>query len=157
MLIIFGNAPQGGIPPSLPDLHIKDSVTDVDVPVGGVEGWDADYLQAQTICFAPMVFEDEESGVSGESDSYWTRRLSRFLVHLEFSDSGASATIRVTRQDKNDVKTVSGQNTIQATSTQNGSAYIGELKEFETFGANKMSVIVESVSAGTVNLRCAGV
>lgn len=164
MLIVFVATQDAGatteIPaPALPDLHIQDSETGAHIPVAGLEGWDADFLQAQTVCFAPMDFQQPETGkVAGDvSLQYWCRRLSRMLLRASFSDAGASATFIPLYYDKDGVESLGDPVTVTATSRMDGSLYMGRLAVIDTYGADKMAVLVESVSAGTVNLALAGV
>jgi len=155
MLILFS----GGIAPDLPDLYIRDSKSEEDTPVAGFEGWDGDFIQVQGVCNAPMDFLDPETGmVAGdETDRYWCRRLSKALVRLNFSDSGATADIRILYYDKDDVEIVGEKVTVAALSRQDGTAYMAEVAVFDTMGANQVAVLVESVSTGTVDVSLAGV
>ena len=156
MIILFSG---GQTAPELPDLHIQDSESLLHIPVGGVEGWDDDFLQAQTICFAPMDFQGEETGLTGgdETGLYWCRRLSKMLVRCSFSDSGATASIRPVYEDKDGALAIGDTVSISATSKQDGSNYMAAIVVLETYGANRMAIMVESVSAGTLNVSLAGV
>ena len=147
----------GSTPPELPDLDIADATSGVAVPVAGIEGWDDDYIQTQALCFAPLVFEAEETSLTGEGIEYWARRLSKILVRCSFSDSGATAQIRLVYKDKNDVKSFSASQSITALNIMEGGKYMADLVSFDTYGANKVSVYVESVSSGSVNIQLAGV
>ncbi|RLB91924.1 MAG: hypothetical protein DRH10_00705 [Deltaproteobacteria bacterium] len=157
MIILFTGASEEA--PLLPDLHIRDAETDELIPVGGVEGWDSDFLQAQTICFAPMNFETEETGLAaaGETNQYWCRRLSKILLRCNFSTSGANASISPLYYDSDGVEVVGDPVTINAIARQDGAAYMAAMEIFESYGANKVAFLVNSVSAGTVNLSVAGV
>jgi len=149
----------GGEAPALPDLYIKDAESGANIPVGGVEGWDDDFLQTQTVCHAPMDFQEEETGVTAayETSQYWCRRLSKVLLRVNFSDAGANASIRPLYYDKDDVEVMGDAVTVNASSRQDGSFYMAPMAIFETYGANKIAFVVESVSAGTVNISVAGV
>lgn len=158
MLIIFV-ASQGEDAPALPDLYIRDAESGVNTPVAGIEGWDDDFLQTQTICYAPMDFQDTETG-KGAADTtgqYWCRRLSKVLLRVTFSDPGANASIRPLYYDKDGLEAMGDAIAINATSRQDGSTYMAPVVVFETYGANKVAFLVESVSAGTVNISVAGV
>jgi hypothetical protein len=146
------------LPPTLPDLHIQDSENNNHIPVGGVEGWDNDYLQAQTICFAPLVFQSEIAKAGGdETDFYWCRRLSTVLVSLRFTDAGAIASIRIKYEDKNGVIAVGESMPVSATAAQDNSRYLGAIQSISTNGANRVAVIIESVSSGLVDIDIAGI
>ena len=158
MIILFV-ATQGGSvqAPSLPDLHIQDSDSGANIPVGGLEGWDSDFIQTQSLCYGPLQFESEAVDFSGESDQFWARRLSTILVRSLFSASGATATVHIVREDGNGVKSYSEPITITATSVVDGGKYHGGLIVAPTYGANKVSLNVVSVSSGTIDVRLAGV
>jgi len=162
MLILFV-ATKGGSEsaPTLRDLHVMDSENSTHVPVAGMDGWDDDFLQVQTLTFAPCELSSEAaftSGTLGDTDMFWCRRLFKGLIHASFSDSGATATIRVLWYDKNDVETVGAIVTLTAGTRQDGSSYyMAPVHEFELNGANKCAIEVVTVSAGTVNIRQAGV
>ncbi len=162
MLILFvaSNAGSGtDTAPELPDLHIQDSQSGDHIPVGGIQGWDNDYLQAQTVCKAPMVFQAEEIGKNAGDDSsmYWCRRLSNGLVKVNFTDSGANAVIYPLYEDKNGVKSIGSAITVNAKSRQDGALYMAEMLVFDLLGANKFGIYIESISVGTINVMLAGV
>jgi hypothetical protein len=145
--------------PILPDLHVRDSYLKINVPVAGVPGWDNDFLQTQTITNAPLEFSSADVGLSSGSLSteYWCRRLSKIILNMSFSDSGANATVRILRKDKNNIRCYGELRTVTALSHAVGSNYGSEIEVFESYGANKMRVLVESISSGTVDIRLAGV
>ena len=92
MLILFV-ATKGGSEsaPTLRDLHVMDSENSTHVPVAGMDGWDDDFLQVQTLTFAPCELSSEAaftSGTLGDTDMFWCRRLFKGLIHASFSDSG---------------------------------------------------------------------
>lgn len=159
MLIIFVASSGGTPPPSLPDLHIKDAESGQNVPVAGLEGWDNDFLQAQTICYAPMDFQDPETGkVAGDTtQAYWCRRLSKVLIRPLFSDAGATATITPLYYDKDNLESMGDSISISATTRQAGSDYMGRLAVVPTYGANRIAFLIETVSAGTLTLSMSGV
>ena len=158
MLIVFV-ATQGGEPPELRDLHIRDSQSGADVPVAGLDGWDDDYLQVQTLTHAPLDFQDPETGKTGgsETQQYWCRRLSKLIVKINFNTSGANASIRPMYYDKDDALVVGDAVTVNAITRQESGAYMSPMTVFETYGANKMAVAIESVSSGTIDISLAGV
>lgn len=161
MLILFV-ATRGGAEeaPNLRDLNVRDSSTSLSVPVAGLDGWDDDFLQVQTLTFAPCQLSDEAaftSGTLGDTDKFWCRRLLKGLVHAVFSDTGANATIRLLWYDKNGVEVVSEVITLTAGGRQAGARYMAPVHEFDLNGANKCAVEVVSISAGTVYIRQAGI
>jgi len=149
----------GGQPaPLLPEIHVRDTLTLVDIPVACIQGQDEDYIQTTTIGFAPLAFSTAEVLAAGaRSEEYWTRRLSKLLLNGRFSASGANAVVRVLFFDTNSVKALSESFTLNATAFQDGSDYIAEIVEVGTMGAKKVAVEVISVSAGTFSLLLAGV
>ncbi len=162
MLILFvATSGSGGssTPPSLPDIHMQDSENLSHIPIGGVEGWDNDFLQAQTICYAPMDFQDQEAGKNAGEDStmYWCRRLSKGVVRVNFSASGASTVLRPIFEDKDGLQAIGEQITVSATSRQDGSSYMGGVAVFDLLGANKFGVFIESITSGTIDISLAGV
>ena len=157
MLLVFANASAASSAPDLPDLDIADATTGLAIPVAGIQGWDADYIQTQSLAYAPQSFEDEEIAVLGQTDEYWVRRLSKFLASLTFSAAGATAQVRAVFIDKNGHKSYSVAVTVPSSNIQEGGRYVADLLVFETYGANKMSLYVESVSSGDVNIQIAGV
>lgn len=157
MILLFV-ATQGNDAPILPDLHIKDSSTSANIPVAGVEGFDDDFIQVLGTCNAPMVFAAEETLVaSTETATYWCRRLSKVIAKVEFTAASANCVLFPVYHDKNDVKCIGDAVTVTATSFQDGSRYMASIPIVETYGANKISFYCQSISAGSVYLRAAGV
>lgn len=159
MIILFSGADEGPLPPTLPNLHIEDADTLVKVPVAGNNGWDSDFLQAQTLCYVPMSFETPEIGkvALDETETYWCRRQSKALLRVNFSDSGANAVIRPLYTDDSDVVSVGDSVTITALARQDVAAYMSPLEVFDVYGANKIAFVIDSISAGTVDISVAGV
>lgn len=159
MLILFSGGDSGPTPPTLPNLHIQDSSTLVNVPVAGNNGWESDFLQAQTLCYAPMSFGTPETGkvALNESEAYWCRRQSKALLRVNFSASGANTVVRPLYTDDSDVVSVGDTVTITAISRQDGAAYMSPIEIFEVYGANKIAFVIDSISVGTIDLSVAGV
>lgn len=156
MLLLFVQVTDG--PPLLPDIYVRDTELSINKPVGCLQGWDDDYLQITSLSLAPMSFQSLQTLTAGQrSVFYWTRRLSKVLINGRFGDSGANAVIRIVYLDQNGVESIGPAITLNALTFQDGSNYIAELKEVETYGANKVAVEVISVSAGLFHLRLAGV
>lgn len=161
MLLLFSgdSGGSGPVTPELPNLYIQDAETLVNTPVAGNEGWDSDFLQAQTLCYVPMSFGIPETGkvALNESALYWCRRQSKALLRINFSNAGANAVIRPLYTDDSDVVSMGDTVTITATARQDGAAYMAPVEVFEVYGANKIAFVVESISAGTLDLSVAGV
>lgn len=159
MLILFSRGVSGPTPPVLPNLHIQDSDTLVHVPVAGNNGWESDFLQAQTLCYVPMSFGVPETGkvALDESEAYWCRRQSKALLRLNFSTSGANAVVRPIYTDESEILAIGDPVTITATAKQDGAAYMAPIEVFEVYGADKIAFAIESISAGTLDLSVAGV
>jgi len=160
MLILFNQATGGGpTPPVLPNLYIKDAESLVNTPVAGNTGWSDDFLQAQTLCYVPLEFAAEETGLAAlaVTEQYWMHRLIKALVRVNFSNSGANAVIRPQYEDDNAVVAIGASVTITATSQLDGVAYMAPIEVFETYGANRIAFIIDSISAGTVDISVAGV
>lgn len=159
MLILFTGTESGPTPPTLPNLHIQDSDTLVNVPVAGNDGWESDFLQAQTLCYVPMSFGTPETGkvALDESEEYWCRRQSKALLRINFSNSGANTVVRPLYTDDSDIVAIGDTVTITATARQDGAAYMAPVEVFEVYGANKIAFVIESISAGTLDLSVAGV
>ena len=159
MLMLFSGGTSGPTPPVLPNLHIQDSDTLVNVPVAGNDGWEDDFLQAQTLCYVPMSFGTPETGkvALDESEEYWCRRQSKALLRVNFSVSGANTVVRPIYTDDSDILSVGDPVTITAISRQDGAAYMAPVEVFEVYGANKIAFVIESISAGTIDISIAGV
>lgn len=161
MLILFGatSGSSGPEPPELPNLHIQDAETLLNVPVAGNDGWDSDFLQAQTLCCIPMTFGTPELALAAHAgtETYWSRRQSKVLVRINFSSSGANAVIRPLFTDTADVVSVGESVTVTALARQDGVAYMSPLQVFELYGANKIGFVIDSISAGTIDVSIAGV
>lgn len=158
MLILFSGSVDGS-PPVLPTLSIKDAETLINTPVAGNTGWDSDFLQAQTMCNTPMTFSDPELGLAAlaETGNLWCQRKSKALVRLNFSDSGANAVVRPKFIDSANIVSIGPSVTITAIARQDGAAYMAPLETFELYGASKVALIIDSISAGTVDYSIAGV
>jgi len=143
----------------MPDLHVKDSEDNTNIPVAGIEGWDDDYIQVVALCNAPCNLLGPGIGlvVSEETSEYYCRRLSKINISPEFSTSGATAKIRLKFKDNSDRIFITPELDLIATSIQNGSLYIGEHIVVETYGAKSVKAIVTSISTGTVALYLAGI
>ena len=156
MIILFAGRDD---PPALPDLYIKDAESDINIPVAGNDGWDSDFLQAQTLCNVPLDFSDAETGLAAlaETGTHWVQRKSKALLRVNFSDSGANAVVNPVYTDGNGIVSIGPTATITATTRQDGSAYMAPVESFDTFGATKIAFYVVSISAGTIDISVAGV
>ena len=156
MLILFTTPPGA---PDLPNLYIKDAETDVNTPVAGNTGWADDFLQAQTLCCTPLNLSTAETGLAAlaETGYHWCHRRSKMLLRVIFSVSGANMVVRPLYWDDDDVKSVGAAVTITAIARQDGAAYMSPVEVFESYGAARMSFVIDSISAGTVDIRAAGV
>lgn len=155
MLILFA----GECAPALSNLHIRDSETDLNIPVAGNTGWADDFLQAQTLCYVPLVFEDAELALAAlaETLTYWCHRKSKAILRVNFLTSGANAVIRPLYTDSNGIVSVGDSVTITAIARQDGTAYMSPLEIFELYGANKIAFVIDSISVGTIDVRVTGV
>ncbi len=142
-------------PPILPDLHIKDAETQENIPVSGLTGYDNDYIQTVAIQYSPLKMHKATEGpVSGSGSSawLWTRRKKLFLVSLTFSSPTASADIHIVIEDRDEQSFLLSKHTVQAVDLESNGRYLSQLLIVETLGANKMKVVVESVSEGDVEI-----
>lgn len=146
-------------PPTLPDLYVKDSLSSLNKPVGGLDGWDGDYLQAQTLTFAPLSFLDLGSFTSnGDTNSVWCRRLFKGLANLAFSDVGATVNIRIVAWDSDLNEMVSDTIAVTAGTRINSDGYyMAPVYEFPLNGASRIGLALDTISAGTVYVKLAGV
>lgn len=158
LLLLFSG---GGEEPivDLPDLYVRDAKSGLNVPVAGVFGWDEDFLQAQTLCYAPMSFLDQETLVENTLTAMnWCRRLSKALISLEFSASGANCVLYPVYLDQNDVPILGKAITITASSqTMGGSNYVAPMEIVDTYGARRIQFLPDSISSGNVYMRVTGV
>jgi len=142
-------------PSVLPDLHIRDSLTGNHIPVSGLSGSDGDYIQTVALQHSPLkMYRATENPVSGNGSSawLWTRRKKLFLVSLAFSSPTASADIHVVIEDRDGQSFLLSRHTVQAVDMESNGRYLAQLLVVETLGANKMKVVVESVSEGDVEI-----
>ena len=155
MLILFS----GGGPPDQLNLHVQDTETLEDIPVAGIPGWESDFLQTQTLCCTPMSFGAPELGkiALDESNKYWCRRQSKALLRVNFSNAGANTVIRPLYVDDSGITSVGDTVTITALARQDDTAYMSPVEIYEVYGANMIAFLIESISAGTVDISVAGV
>ncbi|OYT14765.1 MAG: hypothetical protein B7C24_16575 [Bacteroidetes bacterium 4572_77] len=146
-------------PPPLPHLDIMDNTSEESVPVGGLEGWDADYLQTQTITFAPLAFIDlGEFTTDGDSSVFWCQRLSKAIAKIAFSVSAATVDVRAIWYDSFMNEIVSDVTTLTATLRTDGDGYyMAPAFEFDLNGAARIGLAFESISSGSVYAKLAGV
>jgi len=146
-------------PPALTDIKIRDAESGLNIAVGGLTGWDDDFLQAQAICYAPMILNEAKTGLSAASEIglYWVRRYSKVVVRVSFSNAGANAVIRPLYYDTAEVEIAGDSATVTAIARQTGSLYMAPIEVFDTYGAKQMAFLVESISAGTIDIQIAGV
>jgi hypothetical protein len=144
--------------PDLPHLYVADPETGQNVPVGGRHGADGDFLQSTALAWVPLEMSTELVGAGpSTSDYFYTRRATELIVSAGFSTAAATAVIRPIYSDVNDVNAYGPSVTVTALSYQEGAKYMSEIVTFKTYGADRMSVIIESVSAGTIDLHQAAV
>ena len=157
MIIIFGTPEQVSV--NLPDLYVQDSKSKNNIPVAGLEGWDNDFLQTQTITYAPLILQNMGSFSSdGETTVFSCKRLSKLLISLAFSSSGASVDIYPVFFDKNDLQVLGKKLSISATSvTDSSSRYMASVEDVSLNGASKVKLLVKNISSGTVHVLGAGV
>lgn len=143
----------------LPDLYVRDAKSGLNVPVAGVFGWDEDFLQAQTLCYAPMSFLAQETLIEDTLTTInWCRRLSKVLINLEFSVSGANCVLYPVYLDQNDTTILGKAITITTSSqTMGGSNYIAPMEIIDTYGARQIQFLPDSISSGNVYMRVTGV
>ncbi len=158
MIIIIGGA-SGTSGTDLATLSVKDSATDEDVAVAGIVGADGDYLQAQLVVKSPLTFTEPEEITTAPSQSavYDTPRASTGLLKLNFSTAGANAVLRIIRIDTEGIFCLSEAFTVTASSHQEGALYMAPVLELDLFGSSQIQVLLESISAGTVELSGAAV
>jgi len=147
------------VPPILPHLAVTDIDTSESIPIGGLHGWDNDYLQTQTITYAPLEFIDvgEFTGNS-DTNSYWCQRLSKGIAKIAFSNTGASVNVRTLWYD-NDLNEIMGDATTLTATTRTDTAghYMSNVHTFDLFGASRIALALDTISAGTVYVKLAGV
>ncbi len=158
MIILFG-ATQQQQDETLIELNILDALTSGPVPVGGLEGWDNTYLQAQTITCAPLRFEDAGDFNSPDDTSFFSsKRRSKGVVSIKFTDAGASAEIIPVFVDASGESVVGNQMSVSATAkTDNLGMYMAPMLNFDLFGAAGFGISVISISAGSINVKIATV
>jgi len=146
-------------PPALMDLKVRDSQSGMNVPVGGLEGFDSDYLQAQTITYAPLTFIDlGEFTTDGDSISAWCLRLSKGIIQLSFSVALATVNMRILGYDTLLNEMVSDVIPMTAgTRTDGNGDYMAPAYEFDLNGASRIAVAFDTISSGSVYGKLAGV
>ena len=137
------------------DVNINDSVSGDPTPVGGVIGWDGDYIQASVVGKVPLTFV-EITGflVAGqESLPIPAKRLSTLVICPMFDTSGATATIYPVYEDTNGIRFIGAAINLAATTlTDANDNYYGELTTVDTLGSSVVGALVLSISAGLLAL-----
>lgn len=139
-------------------LSIQDSDLLTHVPIGGVLGWDDDYLQSGMTCYAPLSFDFISAFATAdfETEELIARRLSTIIATAVFTNSGASTIVHMFVKDKSGIFTMMSTDTLTATNVQDeNNYYLTQSKEYKTFGADKVKFLVEAPSAGDVSFRMA--
>ena len=142
----------------LPHLYVADPERGINVPVGGQESSDGDFLQSTSLCWVPLDLSTIllDSGPA-TSEYFSSSRTLQLIVSAGFSVSGASAVIRLVYTDNRGTSVYSDQVTLTALSYQENGKYVSALATLSSYGADRVQVIVESVSSGVVDILMAGI
>ncbi len=146
----------------LPDVYIRDSLTKENKPVGGILGWDGDYIQAMYISQAPLEFVKivETDQVDGYTSSVWCNRVNKIVLSCVFELPTENASFRIVYVDKNGVPMVSSLITVNAINLESPvdtGYYMSELVVADSYGSNYFSIYIESISNGKIKIYGAGI
>ena len=139
-------------------LSIQDVDLATSVPVGGIRGWDDDFLQAVPICYSQLSFDymSAFNSAAFESEELYARRLSKVIAGAVFTDTGATAVVYMFLKDATGLFTLVGSETLTATAIQDENLYyVAVSKIFDTYGADTVKFYVAAPSAGEVSFRMA--
>ena len=139
-------------------LSIQDVGLSQPVPVGGILGWDGDFMQAVPICYSPLSFDYISTfrTVAFESDELYARRLSKVIGGALFTDAGATVAIYMYLKDATGLFTLLGSATLTATAIQDENEYFMAVSAiFEAYGADTVKFYIAAPSAGEVSFRMA--
>ena len=149
----------GGL--TMPDqINVRDSSTTDNVPVGGHEAHDGDYLQSVTTTHAPLEFTYIGSF---RADVHTTtnisaERKSTVVVNALFVNSGATVNLTYIIIDKNDVERLVDTFTLTATAYQDGSGYYhSDATVIPAYGADEIKFVVSAPSSGNASISVATV
>lgn len=137
------------------DIKVKDSASGLSIPVGGVVGWDGDYIQASAIANLPLNFAEVTGFLlaGAECEPLSARRLSTLVICPMFDTSGATATIHPVYEDINGVRVLGPEISIAATTiTDDLGNYYGTMETVPTNGASLAGVLIATISAGLLAL-----
>ena len=156
MLILFSGREEA---PSLPTLYVMDSLTSEDIAVAGVQGWDDDYIQAQTICNAPMEMQPEVILNEGSlTPYYWCRRLSKVVLRASSDNASDVITIRPLLLDVNDIEILCDDIVISISDHAVDNRYIAPMEIIPIYGAKRVTFKVIDISiSSSVGIMVSGV
>jgi hypothetical protein len=145
---------------TMPDeINVRDSSTTDNVPVGGNEAHDGDFLQAVTTTYAPLEFSYIGSvrGDAHTTTNIAADRKSTVVASALFVNSGASVDLTYIIIDKNDVERVVEIFTLTATTYNDGSYYHSSAKVLPAYGADEVKFAVAVPSSGNASISVATV
>ncbi len=148
-----------GLSPKEDHLSVQDVALSQSVPVGGLLGWDGDYMQAVPRCYAPLAFDyiSAFTDAAFETDALYARRLSTVLAGVLFTSSTATVTVYMLVKDSLGIYTVVATKQFSAIATLQDEdfRYLSISQEFTTYGADKVKFMVGAPSAGEISFRMA--
>jgi len=140
------------------EFNAKDSVSGLDVKIGGVYGHDGDFIQAQVVVGSPLEFVEKGIGMT-QGDSSGTIvsvRRSSLIIRI-LTSANVSVGIRVCLIDTNGIGSWSPEQTLSQSGEQDGSDYIVETLAYETSGAKSVKIKISTLSSGTADVWLATV
>jgi len=155
---LFGLMQLGTVSEVGTHLNIQDSFTGEHVPVGGIVGYDGDYLQTVVAGYAGMVLERKGVGLGvGNETSYRDcKRKTEIVIKILCSDN-VSIGARIKLRDAfGEIMYLPNQTLTQTGITENGQ-YLAELHLSKTYGAAEFAVRVTSLASGTADIWLASV
>lgn len=135
-------------------INVKDADSGDPIPVACLRGYDADYLQSTTTCFAPLEFPEVPffSSDAGESGEVSVRRRSKIIVAAYFtSQSQVDAKIWIKSNNGLWVPIANATLTALPGADSNG-WYQSAAWVIDTFGGDVAKVTYNTPLAGEISV-----
>ncbi|NIT54922.1 MAG: hypothetical protein GWN00_01340 [Aliifodinibius sp.] len=135
------------------DLKVVDGFSGNPIPVGGVSGWDKDFVQTVTISRPPLILTVSGFLTSTQDTEYVsTRRATKLVITPIFDTSGATASVIPLLKDKNGNVFIGSQIDFTSTNIQNYGGYLGAYSTLDTLGASEIALKIVVISSGLLAL-----
>ena len=136
-------------------LNVKDTQSGQNIPVLGFESMDQHYVQMLAKTYKQLEMRQlTDSPISGgQTKAIWSKYYSEIVIRLGFADSTAVADLQLIYYDKNNNVMLSEVMSFNSTELLNDFMFVStDFKTKPTYGAEYVSVLVNSVSVGNVHI-----